>query len=72
MPHFFANTAPLILPRTLEKIQSFVRNQGEIGRIKRFVRHLENKSQLEECNAGLDRAIELFGVSRTAARISAE
>ncbi|KAJ7459691.1 hypothetical protein FB451DRAFT_1563419 [Mycena latifolia] len=47
---------------TLQKIQSFIRVQQDMGTIKRFFRTADSTVQLEECNVGLNRALEKFTV----------
>ncbi|KAJ7452066.1 hypothetical protein B0H11DRAFT_2288746 [Mycena galericulata] len=47
---------------TLQKIQSFMRTQQDMGKFKRFFRQHENATQLEDCKLGLRRALDAFSV----------
>ncbi|KAJ7844521.1 hypothetical protein B0H14DRAFT_3686708 [Mycena olivaceomarginata] len=47
---------------TLQKIQAYMSAQLGMRSIKRFLRAAENTIQLDECNAGLDRALVQFKV----------
>ncbi|KAJ6549061.1 P-loop containing nucleoside triphosphate hydrolase protein [Mycena vulgaris] len=47
---------------TLQKVQSFIRGQQDMGTIKRLLRTAESAVQLEECDAGLTRAVDKFKV----------
>ncbi|KAJ7452063.1 hypothetical protein B0H11DRAFT_2329135 [Mycena galericulata] len=47
---------------TLQKIQSFMRTQQDMGKFKRFFRQHENATQLEDCKLGLQRALDAFSV----------
>ncbi|KAJ7454939.1 hypothetical protein B0H11DRAFT_2324377 [Mycena galericulata] len=47
---------------TLQKIQSFMRTQQDMGKFKRSFRQHENATQLEECKLGLQRALDTFSV----------
>ncbi|KAJ7452069.1 hypothetical protein B0H11DRAFT_2201393 [Mycena galericulata] len=46
----------------LQKIQSFMRTQQDMGKFKRFFRQQENATQLEDCKLGLRRALDAFSV----------
>ncbi|KAJ7115446.1 hypothetical protein C8R44DRAFT_880744 [Mycena epipterygia] len=50
---------------TLQKIESFMRTQQEMGMLKRFFRQQENTAQLEDCKAGLAQALDAFSVTTT-------
>ncbi|KAJ7454947.1 hypothetical protein B0H11DRAFT_2244722 [Mycena galericulata] len=47
---------------TLQKIQSFMRTQQDMGKFKRFFRQHENATQLEDCKLGLRHALDAFSV----------
>ncbi|KAJ7454936.1 hypothetical protein B0H11DRAFT_2324359 [Mycena galericulata] len=47
---------------TLQKIQSFMRTQQDMGKFKRFFRQHENTAQLEDCKLGLRHALDAFSV----------
>ncbi|KAJ7150801.1 P-loop containing nucleoside triphosphate hydrolase protein [Mycena filopes] len=58
---------------TLQKVHSFVRSQVDLSLFRRVLRHSETTALLTECNAGLNHAIEVFGIRTslgTAADIS--
>ncbi|KAJ7127970.1 hypothetical protein C8R44DRAFT_873739 [Mycena epipterygia] len=45
---------------TLQKIESFVRTQQDMGRLKRFFRRQVNAAQLEDCKMGLEQVLNAF------------
>ncbi|KAJ7878867.1 hypothetical protein B0H14DRAFT_2567154 [Mycena olivaceomarginata] len=45
---------------TLQKIESFMRKQQDMGRIQRFFRQQENTVLLEDCKEGLRHALDVF------------
>ncbi|KAJ7728898.1 hypothetical protein B0H16DRAFT_1587907 [Mycena metata] len=47
---------------TLQKVHSFVRSQVDLGLFQRVLRHSETMALLEECNAGLNYTINIFGI----------
>ncbi|KAJ7854939.1 hypothetical protein B0H14DRAFT_747557 [Mycena olivaceomarginata] len=49
-----------MLSRTLQKIESFMRTQQDMGRLKRFFRQQVNRAQLEDCKMGLSDALDVF------------
>ncbi|KAJ7138246.1 hypothetical protein C8R44DRAFT_341998 [Mycena epipterygia] len=53
---------------TLQKVHSFIRSQVDVGLFRRVLRHAETAALLEDCNAGLQQAIDVFGI-QTAVRI---
>jgi hypothetical protein len=58
-----------MLSRTLQKIESFMRTQQDMGRLKRFLRQQENAAQLEDCKMGLRDALDVFLVRVPQAKI---
>jgi hypothetical protein len=50
--------------RTLQKVHTFIRNQVHMNMVQRIAHHLENEAQLNECNAALQHALDVFGVSK--------
>ncbi|KAJ7783997.1 hypothetical protein DFH07DRAFT_997497 [Mycena maculata] len=51
--------------RTLHKVYSFIEAQQDKSRIRRFFRQGEMSTLLRECNAGLQKALEVFTVGET-------
>ncbi|KAJ7222970.1 hypothetical protein C8J57DRAFT_1198315 [Mycena rebaudengoi] len=47
---------------TLQKIHSFVEDQLNMGKLKRFFRQADNAHHLEDCKAGLQHALEAFAI----------
>lgn len=47
---------------TLQKIHAFVRSQVDLGLFRRVLRHSETAALLQDCNAGLQHALDVFGV----------
>ena len=48
--------------RTLQKVESYMRMQQDMGRIQRFFRQNEASAKLEECRMGLDNARDVLKV----------
>jgi hypothetical protein len=49
--------------RTLQKILTYLRNHLGSNLVKRVIRRMEDTTLITECNAGLQHAQNLFGVS---------
>ncbi|KAJ6475007.1 hypothetical protein DFH09DRAFT_1472168 [Mycena vulgaris] len=47
---------------TLQKVYSFVRSQVDLGLFQRVLRHAETAALLEDCNAGLRQASDVFRI----------
>ncbi|KAJ7453859.1 hypothetical protein FB451DRAFT_1408738 [Mycena latifolia] len=47
---------------TLQKVHSYIRSQVDLGLFRRVLRHVETASLLEDCNAGLKQAIDVFQI----------
>ncbi|KAJ7919632.1 hypothetical protein B0H13DRAFT_1988455 [Mycena leptocephala] len=47
---------------TLQKVHAFVRSQVDIGLFRRVLRHAETAALLEDCNAGLQHASDVFRI----------
>jgi hypothetical protein len=50
--------------RALQKVHTFVRNQVHMNMVQRIAHHLQNEAQLNECNAALQHALDVFVVSK--------
>ncbi|KAJ7147805.1 hypothetical protein C8R43DRAFT_1195033 [Mycena crocata] len=50
---------------TLQKVHAFVRSQVDVGLFRRVLRHAETAALLQDCNAGLQHAIDVFGIQTT-------
>lgn len=53
-----------IRDRALQKVHTFVRNQVHMNMVQRIAHHLQNEAQLNECNAALQHALDVFAVSK--------
>ncbi|KAJ7079301.1 hypothetical protein B0H15DRAFT_914174 [Mycena belliarum] len=47
---------------TLQKVHAFIRSQVDLGLLRRVLRSAETAALLENCNAGLQEALNVFGI----------
>jgi hypothetical protein len=62
-PHFPMHDSRLG-DRALQKVHTFIRNQVHMNIVQRIAHHLQNEAQLDECNAALQHALDVFAVSK--------
>lgn len=53
----------LMVPRSLQRFQSFLRTQNDQGKIRRLLKTQENSARLENCKIDLQQAVDIFSVS---------